>query len=272
MHSKILVAAALTAAYLLSSGCAVMRVAREPMRVVEHEPLTEAAGSRVVILLPGFGDRPKHFERNGFVDLIREVDPAAHVIAVDAHFGYYRTRTAIERLYEDVLAPVVRAGASEIWLVGISMGGAGATGLAEAHGEHIDGVILLAPYLGGPGIATEITDAGGLDPWDAHTVAGQGERERFFRDIWAWLDGYTSDAERPRMHLGIGDRDRGIRGAELLGQVLESDGYATLEGGHDWSVWRPLFASFAAEAFADPVAAGGGRGAAAEDPNAPSKD
>lgn len=241
---------------LLSSGCAAMRVARTPLDTVVHEARAgEAAPTRAVILLPGFGDRPRHFERNGFVEAIREADPHALVIAADAHFGYYRTRTVVERLHDDVLVPAIESGADEIWVVGISMGGAGALSLAEAHGEHLDGVLLLAPYMGGRDIAIEVSDAGGLEAWDRYEVEGEGERAAFFRDIWVWLDGYTTDAERPELYMGVGTGDDAMNATDIVAEVLPEDHYFTRPGGHGWKVWRPVFRSFVDQRLASPVQA-----------------
>lgn len=237
------------------SSCATLRVARDPMPTVVHEGPAEAPPTRAVILLPGLGDRPNDFERNGFVEMLHEVDPTALVFSPDAHFGYYRNRTAMERLRVDVLEPAIASGADEIWVVGISMGGAGALGLAEAYAEDIDGLILLAPYLGGRGISEEVEAAGGLVEWEQHSDPEDGDRRAFFRDIWAWLDGYTTGEERPEIRLGAGESDRGIRGISLVGEALPSASYVTVDGGHDWRAWRPLFDGFVGDAFAESAAA-----------------
>jgi pimeloyl-ACP methyl ester carboxylesterase len=181
------------------------------------------------------------------VDTLREADPATVVITPDAHFAYYRNRTVVERLYEDALRPAIETGAEEIWVVGISMGGAGALGLAQAHGDVIDRVLLLGPYMGGK-IAREISDAGGLGAWEEHAVEGEGDRAAFFRRIWAWLDGYTvPGTERPDLHVGVGRDDRGFAASELLGVELPAGNFVAAEGGHDWSVWTPLFERFVDE-------------------------
>lgn len=238
-----LLAVALVVAFT-TSACAVLRVARTPMRVVEHQALEEGP-ERVLILLPGFGDRPKAFDRHGFIDALHAVDPTWQVIAVDAHFGYYRKNTVIDRLHADVLAPLDAA--DEVWVLGISMGGSGALGLAEEHGDLLDGVILLAPYTGGSDIVDEVRAAGGLESWEQHEVADEKPRPAYFRDLWAWMDGYTTEAERPPLYLGVGTADRFKRGADLIGDVLPDGHYRMLPGGHDWTVWTPLFEDFAAD-------------------------
>ena len=78
------------------------------------------------------GDRP------------REFDPRLDVIAADAHFGYYRARSVVDRLHEDLIAPVADR-YERVWLVGISMGGFGSALYAMEHPDVVDGVIMLAP-------------------------------------------------------------------------------------------------------------------------------
>ncbi len=234
------------------ANCAIFRIARTPVRSIEHPAAeTDDGPRRVLVMLPGFGDRPGAFERHGFIEAVHTLDPTIEIVAVDAHFGYYRKNTIVTRVYDDVIAPAIASGADEIWLLGISMGGSGALSIAELHADEIDGIILLAPYTGGSDFAEEIREAGGLDAWETHTVADEKVRPAHFRSLWAWMDGYTTGEQRPTLYLGVGTDDGFERGADLIGEHLPEGHYQTLPGGHDWTVWGPLFDGFLLQAFGE---------------------
>ena len=244
LHRALLASAAL----ILLPACAALRPAAEPLSVVEHE-LSSEPSAGLVVLFPGFGDRPRQFERKEFIDIVGEHTSNFDVVALDAHFGYYRNGTIIDRVYEDVLSPAVDAGVSEIWLVGISMGGAGAISTANEHGDIISGVIALAPYLGPPDLIREIVEAGGLMQWEPGDDLDSlpDDRASFFRRQWAWLQGYGEGAERPTLLLGVGDGDRLLEPASTVASVLPEHAYAVQSGGHNWRVWTPLFRHFLAQ-------------------------
>jgi pimeloyl-ACP methyl ester carboxylesterase len=233
---------------LLAGGCVFFRSASVPMPTVLHAaPAGEA--DRLVVLLPGLADAPEDFDTQGFVAAIHAVDPLADVIAADAHFGYYRTRTLPQRLHADVLAPL--AGRyRETWFVGISMGGLGGSIYAEDHPGTITGLILLAPYLG-EGVLDTVRQAGGLARWTPTPLDQVGdENERRFHQLWAWYRGYLDEAPaRPRLYLGYGAADDFAPGNAMLGAALPESQVLVLPGDHDWSVWRPLFETLVSRAL-----------------------
>lgn len=95
------------------------------MPVLSYPPATSPA-ARLLVLLPGRWDRVGDFERRGFIADARRANLAADIVAVDAHLGYYRRGTILERLRADVLAPARDRGYPSVWLVGICMDGTGA--------------------------------------------------------------------------------------------------------------------------------------------------
>ena len=125
------------------------------------------------------------------------------------------------------------------------MGGAGVISTANEHSDIIDGVIAIAPYLGPPALIQEIADAGGLMAWDPGDVdSPPDDRASFFRQQWAWLQGYGEGAERPTLRLGVGESDRLFEASSMVGAVLPEGAYEVREGGHNWRVWTPLFRYF----------------------------
>ena len=164
-------------------------------------------------------------------------------VAVNLHFRYYGDGGVSELVWEDVLAPAIARGYDEIWIVGISMGGLGTLLTAREHTRHIDGVILLSPYLGEESFVRSVSDAGGLEEW---TPPGEmparmnGDNYSLF--IWSWLRRYVDDPESmPELYLGFANGERLAPAAEMLARVLPEGHVLQQDGQHAWATWRPLF-------------------------------
>lgn len=235
---------ALIAIALLLSSCAVLRSTEQPIPTRWH---TDGASSEtLVVFLRGAGGRADQVERAGVIELLAESDLDWHAVSVDAHFGYYRERSIIDRLNEDVLAEARARGYQQIWLAGPSLGGFGSL-LYWCRTQHHDiaGIIALAPYLGGSGILQEIEAAGGLAGWHPD---GNGEEHEVA--LWQCIQNGFPD-ELP-VWLAYGTGDRMARGNRILAEVLPEDRELTMEGGHRWTVWTQLletiFESISSEA------------------------
>jgi pimeloyl-ACP methyl ester carboxylesterase len=153
-----------TLAAFVISGCTIAPRTESPIPT-----LSPTAGERntrtLIVMLPGRGDRAKSFQTAGFFAVSN--DSKFDVMSVDAHFAYYKERSLVSRLHEDVIVPARENGYEDIWLLGVSMGGMGALLYADQHPDIVKGLILLAPYLGNPGLPAEISAAGGLSEWSA---------------------------------------------------------------------------------------------------------
>ncbi len=203
-----------------------------------------ARADTLVVFLPGAYSRPDEFVREGFIDALRRRRIAADAMLVDAHLGYYDSRTIVERLDADVIAPARARGYHAVWLVGISIGGLGALVHEAMRPGGVAGIVLLAPYLGQRLLATDIAIAGGLRAWKA--PAGplpSPEQEEDVR-LWRWLQAYGASplpAGRPALYLGYGLDDRFAFSHRLLAAALPPERVFTTEGGHDWPAWRRLW-------------------------------
>ena len=218
-----------------------------PLRILE-QPLGEAEASAegqpslprcLLAFLPGIGDEPEEYARHGFVERLRAARVDADVRLVDAHFGYYRERSLVERLTTDVLEPAEAAGYEQTWLVGISLGGLGSLALTAADPERVDGLVLLAPYLGdGATIArVEASD------WPAPGAIGA---EPPFDGVWRWL-AERGEQERPvPLVLAFGEADRYRRGHQLMRRALGERDVLIGAGGHYWAVWEELWGAIVA--------------------------
>lgn len=187
-----------------------------------------ARPSTLLVLLPGRGDLGEDYTRHGFVARAHaELD--VDVVTVDAHFGYYSDRTIRERLHDDILAPA-RGRYEHIWLLGISMGGIGALLTAEKYPDDVDGIILIAPYLGRRRTIKAVMHAGGLAKWQPPAKLAWDER------LWAWMK--TTDTP---IYLAYGTEDFGARAHAVLAAALPKDHVLTRPGEHSWATWTPLF-------------------------------
>lgn len=224
---------------LLPLGCARYRPTPVPLRTVSYpgrgQPRT------LVVLLPGRRDRPEDFGRAGFPETAARAGAQVDMVAVNAHLGYYLKNLIVDRLHEDVIAPA-RQRYERIWLVGVSVGGAGALAYASRHPENVDGVVLLAPFLGQEQVIGEVDAAGGLRGWKPPEPLAPDDYQR---QLWAWLSRYANGSQgQIPLYLGFGTRDSFARANGLLAEVLPPERVFTVPGGHNWKVWRALWADF----------------------------
>jgi pimeloyl-ACP methyl ester carboxylesterase len=227
----------------------------------------QGAGRLMLVMLPGVKDRAQDFVQHGFIQAIRERGWPVDVAAADAHMGYYLGHNVVERLEEDVIAPARAANHRRIWLMGISLGGLGALSYARAHAGAIEGVILLAPYLGARGTIAGIVRAGGLARWQPGEIAPDDE-ESLLLD---WIKSYRpGDPALPAVFLGYGREDRFAAASTLLAELLPASHVVSIEGAHDWAAWVRLWDllldrdpfGLAAEHALEPAAMQSGQGPA----------
>ena len=200
----------------------------------------ESSNRTLIVMLPGSGDRADTFQSRGFLNAKDDWD--FDVLAVDAHFGYYRERILIPRLHEDIVLPAIANGYRNIWLLGISIGGFGSLLYAAKHPDNVSGVILLAPFLGDPEIAQQIAAAGGLRSWSGDDARGLEDYEK---DIWMWLKDATTTPGGTPVILGYGRSDRLAEGYGPLFNTLAPSRVYSIDGGHKWTTWSPLWVRIA---------------------------
>ena len=201
----------------------------------------ERQSKTLLVMLPGRGDRAGSFVDAGFLEL--DDSDKFDRVAVDAHFGYYMKRNLIPRLHEDVIQPAKNAGYESIWLLGVSMGGMGSILYANAHPDVIDGVVLLAPYLGDPELAAEIQASGGLANWNAD----QSDFPAHEVDTWRWLQKTRSDAEPVPILMGYGLDDKFAGFYAPLQDEIDGLRIYTEDGAHNWTTWRKLWETLRAD-------------------------
>lgn len=238
------VAAALIA--FLSGGC--VGNGHKPLETLTYR--TEPVKNKhLIVFLRGMGgtwrcpwEPHKCFESEGFVEAVRKRSLPFDMVAPNAHFGYYKDRTLIERLTQDVILPAKAKGYEKIWLAGVSMGGLGAILYLIKHSENIDGVLLLGPYLGDASIVAEISKAGGLKQWNPGPYDNEKDWQRF---IWDWLkQNCANPAGKVPIYLGTGNEDLYYDAQKLLADCLPQDRVIIIAGKHRLSTFKRIWDIF----------------------------
>ena len=241
---RILAAAAL----LLAAACVPRAVV--PIRTVSLE---QRPSKSLVVLLPGRFDEAEDFARRRFPEIAREAGGTFDIVAVDAHMGYYKDGAIAERLEQDVIRPARARGYERIWLVGISMGGLGAIIYGDLHPGGVDGVFLIAPYLGPDDGAAAVAAAGGLAAWTP--PPGPRDALGFADRIWA---GTKDLVARPQaVVLAYGRDDKLAAAHRELAAALPPGRVLVLPGSHDWEPWQAAWRSFVEAGFVEQGGAAG---------------
>jgi pimeloyl-ACP methyl ester carboxylesterase len=187
--------------------------------------------------LPGAYHTAEDFVSAGFPDAVLARRKSLDLILIDPQLQHVGDRRVLEQLRSDVVLPARAAGVS-IWLGGISLGGLFALDYAASYPDELDGLCLLAPYLGSRMLTGEIARAPGLEAWQPGELAQTDEERRIWRHIKNRRAG-----SRP-LYLGFGRQDRFSAAHELLAAALPPESVDVIAGGHDWTTWSRLWENF----------------------------
>jgi hypothetical protein len=225
-------------AFLGLAGCFTIGDAERPIFVETIKAPAAGAQRTAIIVLPGFGTDAKEMRERGVAQAIHDAWPEADVILASATFDYYRKGRLVERLRDEVVGPVVKAGYQRIWLAGASLGGMGALLYEQAHPGELTGIVLFAPFLGDRRLLQEIADAGGPRAWQPGELPAEVNSENYQRQVWKMVKGWAGEPRRARrVWLACGVEDRLIHGARLMAAALPQDRFVELPGGHTWAAW-----------------------------------
>ncbi len=178
------------------------------MRSISVPALSTAAAPTRVVWLPGAYHAARDFLTAGFAEAVR-----------------------------------IRRIALDLTFVDMEIGGLFALDYAASHPDELDGLCLLAPYLGNRMLTAEIAHAPGLERWQPGELAETDEERR----IWRYIKSRHADS-RP-LYLGFGRGDRFAAAHELLAATLPADSVNVIGGGHEWSTWIRLWENFLESRF-----------------------
>lgn len=215
--------------------------------------------TRLVVILPGRADDLDALQESGMVEAIQGAWPDADVLLAELAIAYYRNGDAPRRLHDEVIAPARARGYREIWLGGASMGGMGTLLYDQAYPGEIDGMILLAPYLGDRAILSQIMAAGGVARWDPGPSQTLSE-DTWQHELWRHLKTWGDDPALARnVWLAYGDDDRLREAMPVLTPLLRPEQVLVYDGGHDWTVWAPATGEILRRVDASRERSGGSR-------------
>ncbi|WP_020210893.1 alpha/beta hydrolase [Gilvimarinus chinensis] len=193
----------------------------------------------LLVMLPGMGDGIDRFAHEGLVQQVAQAQLPVDVVVVNAHFNYYRSRTLLTRLQQDVINPAKAMGYQRVHLAGVSLGGFGAlvywrdvidaaqdTNTAE---KGPGAVLLLTPYLGEPEYYQHLLQKN-----------SQAQAVNEEKNLWPWLESQNL-RERKQWYLGSAQQDEFYTANQLLAERLRQSNTATVNGGHNWQSWRELW-------------------------------
>jgi hypothetical protein len=207
------------------------------IRLARHKWVVGQIAPTLLVLLPGVNISAEDFVAHDFVTTLQAGADPVDLLIAEPDLDFYLDGT-IRRRLEAMLAeeaPSYR----RLWLGAISLGALGALLVTASGGIGVDGVVLLAPFIGVPGLIAEIDRAGGLQLWQPGEIArNDGERR-----VCAWLKTYfATQAQRPILQLGYGSSDRFAPASRLLAAGLPPARCQVAEGGaHDWPTWKALW-------------------------------
>jgi hypothetical protein len=192
----------------------------------------------LVLLLPPIGGQGSHYETNGFVEAVREKGFEADLKILDVKPIYYFQGRIAELVKHELVDPAKASGYERVILVGTSLGGHGALLYISRYPEDVDGVVVLAPFLGWGLVADAINEAGGLKRWE-DCPAFEWD---YACEMWKLLKDCVSDPKnRSTIILGYGTDDGFAPHNSLLAKELPPRNVFKVTGGHDWVTWKRLW-------------------------------
>ncbi len=211
------------------SGCVYLTPAKEPMGTTWLE---RAAGNeKLLLLMPGLGDDLDSFIDNRVAQRFVAACSGYDVLYVDAYLAYYRNHSLPVRLENDVFSQI--SDYKKKVILGVSMGGFGAVLSARDFNDQVDGLVLVAPFLGDEEVLKRIAAAGGVRRWQMQDSSEQYER------LWSWI---KANANSPLLSehtfLLTGDQDAMYESHQLLRPLLRNGYFRVVHGGHKWKVWN----------------------------------
>lgn len=137
-----------------------------------------------------------------------------------------------------MITPAKANGYERIWLVGFSLGGLGSLLYSMHYPDDIQGMLVIAPFLGDSDLIEEISRASGPLNWEP----GATQEEDGVRRMWHWLKNYRDpNNELPVLHLGYGRWDKFATAQDMLASILPPDHVHVISGWHNWRTWRKLW-------------------------------
>jgi pimeloyl-ACP methyl ester carboxylesterase len=206
------------------------------MRSILYAATAGARAPTQMIWLPGAYHSAQDFLDEGFARAAAQRRIPLDLLFVDLEMQHLDDRDAFARLRSEVVLPA-RDTCATVWLAGISLGGLVALDYASSYPGELDGLCLLAPYLGNRMLISEIAAGSGLAGWKPGELAESDAERRIWRYIKTRVDS-------PPVFLGYGRNDRFSAAHDMLAAALPADWVEVIAGAHKWGTWLHLWENF----------------------------
>jgi pimeloyl-ACP methyl ester carboxylesterase len=224
------------------------------MRSLVRNAQSAGMAPTCIVCLPGAYHAAADLSSSGFDSRVRERALSIDLAFVDVDLSYLGDRRPLDRLKHEIVLPARAMGYRSIWMTGISLGGFIALDYAASNPDDLDGLCLLAPYLGSRMLTREIAAASGLATWSAGAAAEADDERRIWRFIQARHPRVPRADARPwyspALYLGYGREDRFSDAHRLMAEALPADAVDVVPGGHDFGTWTVLWENFLDSRFA----------------------
>lgn len=203
----------------------------------------------LLILVHGRMDTAKSFDEAGLIQDLRDRGSTADIVSLGAAPDLFRRRIFADSVEQQVVAPARAQGYERVFIAGVSRDGMGVLTYARKYPNSVDGVLVIAPFLG-PRALVEDIERQGPTSWNLEAASPSVKSmmagwapARDLPEMWAWL--YQLDSEpHPPLHMAWGTTDGFAPTVEkVAARMPASHSYAT-EGEHDWETWRRLWGMF----------------------------
>ncbi len=211
------------------------------MDILSYTEEETVRNKNLFVFLRGIGRSHRSFKREGFVEKVRELHLPFDMVAPNSHFGFYSDRSLVLRLKQDVIIPAQKQGYNNIWLVGLSMGGLGALLYLREHPEDINGVFLIAPFLGNRAIVKSVVSGGGVKDWNPGEYDAEEDWQKM---LWDWIRSDVATEKTSPVYMGAGEEDDYVKGQRLLSTVLPEGSTTWIRGGHHYPTFVQLWSNF----------------------------
>jgi pimeloyl-ACP methyl ester carboxylesterase len=202
-----------------------------------HLTSSAPAGSGCIVLLPAAHQRLDDFIQAGFGVAAQQRRLPLGLVLAAPPLAHLTDRAWLARLRDEIIQPQ-RAHERTLWLGGISLGAFMALRFAAEYPALIDGLCLLAPYLGSRIVAAEIERCASLRCWQPGVLSADDDE----RHVWRYLRDLRPPL--PHVFVGLGRDDRFGDTQRLLARALPATSLDEIEGRHEWPVWRQLWDNF----------------------------
>ncbi len=193
----------------------------------------------LLVLVPGMGMRAADFRANRMIAEVERRGWPVTVTAIDPGPDAYLGGSVEHRLLDGIEQARAVAGASRIWLAGVSLGCQGLLRCVRrrpelVEGGLVEGLLLLTPYLASTGLIADVVRRGGLRPW----ARSQPTIAKPEHALLAWL---ATTPALPRMLVGQAEHDRFATTATLLAALIPDDRMISVPGQHNTASWAALW-------------------------------